>query len=117
MNSIGSALGFGGSPASSDGSSRSGGPAVQKEEIITSIKHQLAVENATQLINQINENCFERCVGTPGSSLSSSEQTCLSRCMNMYMQSWNVVSRVYVTRLRKESAASGLGGNELGESF
>lgn len=41
----------------------------------------------------------------PGASLSSKERTCLSTCMEKYIDGWNVVSKTYVSRLQKEGAA------------
>ncbi|SPQ22390.1 c56ff4a8-c9ac-42ce-ba92-4096ea274d23 [Thermothielavioides terrestris] len=50
----------------------------------------------------INEKCFERCVPKPGSSLSSSEQTCLTQCMEKYMAAWNIVNATYIQRIQQE---------------
>jgi import inner membrane translocase subunit TIM13 len=64
-----------------------------------------------------NERCFKACITKPGSSLSSSEQTCLSRCLDRYMEACklpvsdntllnraivNIVRRTYMGRLAKE---------------
>jgi import inner membrane translocase subunit TIM13 len=48
-----------------------------------------------------------KCVPKPGARLESGEQACLSKCMDRYMEAWNVVSRAYVARLQRESQ----GGN------
>ena len=37
-----------------------------------------------------------------------SEQTCLSNCMNLYLEAWNVVSRAYVSRAQLESRSGNL---------
>lgn len=50
----------------------------------------------------------------PGSSLSGKEQTCLSTCMEKYIEGWNVVSKTYVDRLQKEQATLGAGMGGLG---
>ena len=50
---------------------------------------------------KINEHCFERCVPTPGSSLSSGEQTCFNNCMEKYMGAWNATSRQYLSHVQK----------------
>lgn len=53
----------------------------------------------------------------PGTSLSGRESTCLSTCMEKYIESWNTVSKTYVARLQKEGAAlgaAGLGGGAPG---
>ena len=56
---------------------------------------------------KLNEHCFERCVPKPGSSLSSTETTCYTYCMEKYMASWNTVSRQYVARIQRDAGASG----------
>lgn len=56
---------------------------------------------------KINEKCYLKCVPKPGARLESGEQACLSKCMDRYMEAWNVVSRAYVARLQRESQ----GGN------
>ncbi|KAK4123728.1 hypothetical protein N657DRAFT_572890 [Parathielavia appendiculata] len=69
------------------------------------IRQQLQATNAANartLIENINEKCFERCVPKPGSSLLSSEQTCLTQCMEKYMAAWNEVNAAYIRRLQQE---------------
>ncbi|KAI2630719.1 Tim10/DDP family zinc finger-domain-containing protein [Hypoxylon sp. NC1633] len=68
------------------------------------IKNQDAIENAKYLIDKVNEHCFEKCVPKPGTSLSSSEQTCAKQCLEKYMAAWNVVSVTYARRVQRESA-------------
>ncbi|ODN72901.1 mitochondrial import inner membrane translocase subunit TIM13, variant 1 [Cryptococcus amylolentus CBS 6039] len=63
---------------------------------------QLAVANAQQLINKINENCFAKCVTKPSTELTGSQETCLSQCMGLYMAAFDQVSRSYVQRISKE---------------
>ncbi|ORZ36150.1 mitochondrial import inner membrane translocase subunit Tim13-like protein [Catenaria anguillulae PL171] len=48
--------------------------------------------------------CYARCITAPGSSLSSSDETCLSKCMDRYMDAFNVVAQSYDKRIRAEMA-------------
>lgn len=75
-----------------------------KKQIQTNISQELAIANATELVNKITENCFEKCIIKPGSVLSASEQTCTKQCMEKYMQAWNTVSRAYISRIQQASA-------------
>ncbi|EGS20541.1 uncharacterized protein CTHT_0023740 [Thermochaetoides thermophila DSM 1495] len=75
-----------------------------KKEIIRQALQATNTTNARILIENINEKCFERCVPKPGSSLSSSEQTCLTQCMEKYMQAWNQVNATYIRRIQQEMA-------------
>jgi len=76
--------------------------AARKDAMMNSVRQELALVNAQELINKVNDRCFLKCVTKPGASLSSSEQTCLSRCMDRYMEAFNIVSRTYMGRLSRE---------------
>ncbi|KAJ4304442.1 protein translocase subunit [Collariella sp. IMI 366227] len=58
--------------------------------------------NARTLIENINEQCFERCVPKPGGSLTSGEENCMKQCMEKYMAAWNVVNASYIRRIQQE---------------
>ncbi|XP_002015008.2 mitochondrial import inner membrane translocase subunit Tim13 [Drosophila miranda] len=75
---------------------------VNKGEIMDQVKQQIAVANAQELLTQMTQKCFKKCVGKPGSSLDSSEQKCISMCMDRFMDSWNLISRAYGQRLQRE---------------
>lgn len=53
-------------------------------------------------LQNLQQNCFEKCVAKPGSSLSSSEKSCATSCMEKYMAAWNQVNTAYINRIRKE---------------
>ncbi|KAJ7127177.1 Tim10/DDP family zinc finger-domain-containing protein [Mycena epipterygia] len=74
----------------------------RKEQVMAAVRNEIALTNAQQLMNSANEKCFKACITKPGASLSSSEQTCLSRCLDRYMDGFNIVRRTYMTRLSKE---------------
>ncbi|CAK5268771.1 unnamed protein product [Mycena citricolor] len=74
----------------------------RKESVMAAVRSQVALANAQQLMNGANEKCFKSCVTKPGTSLSGSEQTCLSRCLDRYMEAFNIVRTTYMTRLSKE---------------
>lgn len=73
-----------------------------KEEVIKQVKQQYAMTNAKELIEKINEHCFQKCVPKPGSSLSSGEQTCFTQCMEKYMAAWNQVNTTFIERIQRE---------------
>lgn len=74
-----------------------------KKQIQEKISQELAIANATELVNKITENCFEKCILNPGSTLTSTEQTCTKQCMEKYMSAWNTVSRTYISRIQQAS--------------
>lgn len=89
-------------------------PSSTTEKVKQALAAQSNLANARNLIQRINNNCFEHCVQDPGSSLSGKEQACLSACMEKYIEGWNVVSKTYVDRLQKEQATLGAGMGGLG---
>ena len=68
----------------------------------------IPTQSSNQALQKLNEHCFERCVVKPGTSLSSGEEGCFKSCMEKYMSAWNTVSKQYVARIQKESAAGGM---------
>ncbi|CAD0029971.1 unnamed protein product [Aureobasidium pullulans] len=91
---------LGGSAASSSAS--------QTQAIKQQVAQEAAVANARQLVEKLNEHCFERCIPKPGFSLSSGESTCYSQCMEKYMSAWNVVSKQYINRIQREAGSGAL---------
>ncbi|KAI3654475.1 hypothetical protein MP228_000529 [Amoeboaphelidium protococcarum] len=76
----------------------------QKDQIMDQVRAEMAVLNAQELLNTMNDKCFKKCVTKPGTKLDSSEQTCLAKCMDRYMDAWNIVSKAYHFRVQKETA-------------
>lgn len=74
----------------------------QKEELMKNVQTQVALANMQELLTKITDKCFKKCFGNPGSSFSSSDQKCLAMCMDRYMDSFNLVSKTYTNKLRRE---------------
>lgn len=103
-----------------------------KTALMQQVQQEAAIANARALVTvrtfstspspchtnirfqSINQNCYEKCVPKPGTSLAKGEEQCFTMCMEKYMAAWNAVSRSYVARLQQESQArGGLGGVNL----
>ncbi|KAI4143069.1 MAG: hypothetical protein L6R39_004720 [Caloplaca ligustica] len=78
-----------------------------KSQIMDQIRQEAAVNNARALITKLNAHCFEKCIPSPGTSLSKREEGCLSACMEKYMATWNVVSRTYIGQVQKMAGQGG----------
>ncbi|CAP68932.1 uncharacterized protein PODANS_7_8930 [Podospora anserina S mat+] len=72
-----------------------------KKAIVQATLQETNTANARALIEGITGSCFEKCVPKPGTSLSSSEKTCMSYCVEKYIASWNEVNGTYIRRLRQ----------------
>lgn len=46
------------------------------------VQAAMTAEYLQEFYSTVRDKCFAACVTSPGSSLSSSEQKCLSRCMD-----------------------------------
>ncbi|KAJ2800038.1 protein translocase subunit, partial [Coemansia guatemalensis] len=79
-----------------------GGSAPDKEEVMKQVKNEMAVASAQELIKNINKNCFKLCIPSPGPSFSSSDEACMSRCVDKYLASWDLISRTYIDRVQKQ---------------
>ncbi|RHZ88485.1 hypothetical protein Glove_22g228 [Diversispora epigaea] len=88
-------------------SSSSGSIETRKNAVMDQVRNELALANAQELINKINEKCFSKCISKPGYRLENSEQTCIAKCMDRYMEAWNIVSRSYINRVQRESHSQG----------
>lgn len=44
-------------------------------------------------IQTLRAKCFDKCITKPGSSLSGSESSCISRCMDRYVEATGIISR------------------------
>ncbi|XP_025098501.1 mitochondrial import inner membrane translocase subunit Tim13-like [Pomacea canaliculata] len=75
-----------------------------KEQLMDQVKQQIALANAQELLQKMSEKCYKKCISKPGTTLDNSEQKCIAMCMDRYMDSWNLVSRVYSQRLQRERA-------------
>uniref|UniRef100_A0A8R1HPD4 Mitochondrial import inner membrane translocase subunit n=1 Tax=Caenorhabditis japonica TaxID=281687 RepID=A0A8R1HPD4_CAEJA len=87
----------------------------QQEQVISGVKQQAALANAQNLVTDISEKCTNKCITAPGSSLASGEKQCLQRCMDRFMESWNLVSQTLQKRLQDEMASSGGMGGGFGQ--
>ncbi|KAH7928283.1 hypothetical protein BV22DRAFT_1192987 [Leucogyrophana mollusca] len=80
--------------------------AARKEAVISKVRQEIALANAQELLNKAGEKCFAKCVTKPSTSLSGSEQTCLTHCLERYLEAFTIVSRTYTSRVLRERDAS-----------
>ncbi|XP_068154739.1 mucin-17 isoform X2 [Drosophila tropicalis] len=76
----------------------------QCEEELNQMRQQIALANASDMLAKITNKCFHTCINKPGSELVGSEQSCIAQCMDRYLESFNLVSRAYGQRLRRETS-------------
>ncbi|KAK7678173.1 hypothetical protein QCA50_018851 [Cerrena zonata] len=52
-----------------------------KDQLQSQISQELAVLNATALVDKITENCFEKCIHDPQASISPQQSGCVDQCL------------------------------------
>lgn len=80
-------------------------PQEVKKQLQDQVAQELAIANATELVNKVTANCFDLCFPQPGPSISNGERECTKKCMEKYMHAWNLLSRTYVARIQQASAS------------
>lgn len=69
------------------------------EESIKQLQANIQASEFRQLVSDITENCYPICIRKPGSSLGSSDQKCIADCMDRYVDSYDQVSKLFMSRL------------------
>ena len=58
-----------------------------------------------QTVARVTDVCWDKCIGTPGRSLSSREESCLSECAKRFIDTTQLV----VQRFQQQASQSGGG--------
>lgn len=93
-------LGFGGGNKDQSEAARGVDPMV--EQIKQSISAELNTAYAQALVNGLTENCFEKCIIVPSSTMTSVEKQCIDDCASKFMASWNLISKSYIQRINQK---------------
>mmetsp|Transcript_22299 Transcript_22299/g.26825 ORF Transcript_22299/g.26825 Transcript_22299/m.26825 type:complete len:97 (+) Transcript_22299:82-372(+) len=94
-----------GSSSSSSSSLDSGssfGGGSQEDKAKQQIQQAMAQEYYTTLLENMRDQCYNKCIKNPSSSLSSSEQNCLAMCCDRYVESTSVVSSYLIQAGRQQ---------------
>ncbi|KAL6501537.1 protein translocase subunit [Orobanche gracilis] len=69
-------------------------PNISAEDMMDQLKAQLAQVYAEEFLETVRGKCFDKCITKPGSSLSGSEASCISRCVDRYIEATGMIARV-----------------------
>lgn len=75
---------------------------VDVHEMKKQLQAQIAAATFQELVDDMAEKCYSLCVKKPASSLDNYEQRCLGNCMDRFIDSYNVVSKVFTARLSSQ---------------
>ncbi|KAK4423170.1 Mitochondrial import inner membrane translocase subunit Tim13 [Sesamum alatum] len=56
------------------------------DDLMDQLKLQLAQAYAEEFLETVRGKCFDKCITKPGSSLSGGESSCISRCVERYIE-------------------------------
>ncbi|KAK9822906.1 hypothetical protein WJX74_003481 [Apatococcus lobatus] len=76
-------------------------------ELQAALQEETQRAQIQQTIARVTEVCWEKCIGNPGRSFSSREETCLSDCSKRYMESLMLIMQ----RLNQGGGGAGGGGS------
>lgn len=66
----------------------------------------MAQQQMSLILTDQGKKCFEACLGRPGTSLSSREQTCLVNCQKRWYDVFKIVQEEVVDALRKSQSGN-----------
>nr|GME01840.1 mitochondrial import inner membrane translocase subunit Tim13-like [Ipomoea batatas] len=52
------------------------------------------------MLQTVREKCFDKCITKPGSSLSGGESSCISRCVDRYIEATGIISKALFSQPR-----------------
>lgn len=64
---------------------------------VPQVQTALQAEYLQEFYQTVRDKCFKACIPSPSSSLSSSEQKCLSRCMDRYREATELITKTVVS--------------------
>ncbi|XP_075508696.1 LOW QUALITY PROTEIN: mitochondrial import inner membrane translocase subunit TIM13-like [Primulina tabacum] len=70
------------------------------EDLMDQLKTQLAQAYAEEFLETVRGKCFDKCITKPGSSLSGGEDSCISRCVERYIEATGIVGRALFNQSR-----------------
>lgn len=71
-------------------------------EMKKQLQAELAAATFQELVEDMTEKCYNVCIKKPGVALESHEQRCLGNCMDRFIDTYNVVSKVFTKRISEE---------------
>lgn len=78
----------------------------QSAQLMNQMKAASQAQYLQQLVSKMSDSCFEKCVKRPRYALDSSQQTCISNCMDNFLEAMEAVGSVVVENMQKQQSQS-----------
>ncbi|XP_075241694.1 uncharacterized protein LOC142336666 [Convolutriloba macropyga] len=104
-------MNFGSSGGGGSGLGSGAGPAGSQnaDSIIQQTEMALQMQQVQNLLQSAGEKCiYPKCIYRPGRSLDRSEASCLTNCVDRFLDTYKIVATTYTNRLRTENASGGV---------
>lgn len=75
---------------------------VDVQEMKKQISAEVAVATVRELVEDVTERCYSLCIKKPGAALDNYEQRCLGNCMDRFIDSYNLVSRTFMSKIENQ---------------
>lgn len=82
-------------------SSDAGAGAASPDAIMHRVRTELQAQQIDDLVKKLTDKSFAKCVHKPGTSLTSSEQHCIAKAMDRYLDVMNIIFRTLTTKAQK----------------
>eukprot|EP01026_Neomeris_dumetosa_P076329 TRINITY_DN81826_c0_g1_i1.p1 TRINITY_DN81826_c0_g1~~TRINITY_DN81826_c0_g1_i1.p1 ORF type:complete len:110 (+),score=4.71 TRINITY_DN81826_c0_g1_i1:49-330(+) len=78
-------------------SSGSRGAGASDQQVMQDIQQQMGAMHLQEYMTSMRDKCFKVCIQKPSNKLQSSEQQCLSKCIDNYMQATEIVTNSLIS--------------------
>jgi import inner membrane translocase subunit TIM8 len=68
-------------------------PFTQHMDCFNCFQQEKARAMLNELVGKLTSVCWDKCIGTPGSKISSSESSCLTNCAQQFMETSALILR------------------------
>ncbi|GMH52392.1 hypothetical protein TrLO_g4407 [Triparma laevis f. longispina] len=70
----------------------------QQQALMQRMQQEVQQQQMTDTIQQVTEKCVKKCAGTSGTTLDKREQSCMSLCMDRYIDTMTEVQKALMSR-------------------
>merc|ERR1712032_74361 len=71
------------------------------------VQGQMAAQYIQEVMQKITEKCFQKCILKPGAKLDDSEEVCMAKCMDRYLDAMALVTQTWFARAKATAGATG----------
>ncbi|XP_004299184.1 PREDICTED: mitochondrial import inner membrane translocase subunit Tim13-like [Fragaria vesca subsp. vesca] len=70
------------------------------DQFRSELQSQIAEAYYQEFLETLRKKCFEKCITKPGSSLSGGESSCITKCIDLYVEATTIITKELVSASR-----------------